>query len=161
MKTTILAACAAASLLTACVNQSGPRTGLFSATAPAVAILHDDLFVGEATTYLNRTGRIDVRSTVDQDVRCVGDFTYTGATNGSGIMYCDGGVEARFSFNALSSLSGYGYGKTSRGRSSLLSFTYGLTADEAAGYLNLPQGSTLKEKDNGQIVLTPHTSTAN
>jgi hypothetical protein len=155
MKTAILAACAAVSLLTACVNQPGVRTGLFSTTAPAIAILHDDLFVGEATNYFDRTGRIDVRSTVDQDMRCVGEFTYTGAATGSGIMRCDRGVEARFSFNALSSSSAYGYGKTTRGPSSSLSFTYGLTVDEAARYLKLPQGRTLEKKDNGQVALTP------
>ncbi|MGZ5094957.1 MAG: hypothetical protein ACXWCY_31135 [Burkholderiales bacterium] len=126
--------------------------GLTSATAPVVAILHDDLFIGEAEGYLDRTGKIDVHSAIDQTIRCVGRFAYTGSKTGTGTMQCNDGNEARFSFNALSMLSGYGYGKTSRGA---LSFTFGLTPDEAGQYLRLPQGRALRKQDNGGLVLTP------
>lgn len=127
--------------LTACVNKAGARMGLISATAPVIAILHDDLFTGTAEGYLDRTGTIDVVSKMNPDIRCVGEFRYTGSSTGKGEMQCNDGSEARFSFNALSSLSGYGYGKSSRGA---LSFTFGLTVEDAREYLKLPSGKLLK-----------------
>jgi uncharacterized lipoprotein NlpE involved in copper resistance len=91
-----------------CTNQSGARSGLFSATAPVIAILQNDLFVGEAEGYLDRTGKIDVASVLDTSVRCVGQFQYQGTKTGVGSMQCNDGNAAQFSFNALSTLSGYG-----------------------------------------------------
>jgi hypothetical protein len=152
MKATALAATYAVAVLAGCANQSGARMGLTSATAPVVAILHDDLFVGEAEGYLDRTGKIEMRSSVRSDVLCVGQFAYNGQSTGDGTMRCNDGSEARFSFNSLSMLSGYGFGKSSRGP---FSFTYGLTHDEAVHYLKLPAGKALRKRDNGSLVLTP------
>lgn len=125
--------------------------GVFAATAPVIAILNDDLFVGEAEGYMDRTGIINVTSAVNPGLRCVGRFEYLGMRNGAGTMQCNDGNEAQFSFNALSLLSGYGYGKSTRGP---LSFTFGLTADEAEKYLKLPQGKKLKQQEKG-VDLTP------
>jgi len=120
--------------------------GLFTASAPVVAILANDLFVGEAVGYMDRTGTIEMKSTVDPSVRCVGQFAYTGARTGTARLQCNDGAEAALSFNALGPLSGYGYGKTSRGPAS---FTYGLTSEEAAQYLTLPQGKRIvKQQDS-------------
>lgn len=140
-----------ASMLAGCVNQSGARMGLFSATAPVIAILQDDLFTGEAVGYLDQTGTINVRSSVDPNVRCIGRFEYLGISSGAGTMQCNDGVTAKFSFNALSSLSGYGFGTSPRGP---LSFTFGLTPEEAEQYLKLPQGKRLKKQEQG-LTLTP------
>jgi len=125
--------------------------GLFSATAPVIAILHDDLFTGTAEGYLDRTGTIDVVSKVNPDIRCIGEFQYTGSKTGKGDMRCNDGSEANFSFNALSALSGYGYGKSSRGT---LSFTFGLTVEDAREYLKLPSGKALKETPEKRPELT-------
>lgn len=83
--------------------------GLFSATAPVVAILGDGLYMGHAVGYLDRTGTIDMQSTSQEDVRCVGEFRYTGSKTGSGEVHCSDGKVAEFQFNALSMLSGYGF----------------------------------------------------
>lgn len=120
--------------------------GLFTATAPVLAILHDDLFVGEAVGYMDRTGTIDLHSVVDTNLKCVGRFEYTGARTGVANVQCNDGADARLSFNALGPLSGYGYGKTSRGPAS---FTYGLSPEEAAERLTLPKGKKLIKAPEG------------
>jgi hypothetical protein len=129
------------------------RMGLFSVTLPVIAILHDDLFVGEAVGYLDRTGTIDLRSVLDPKIKCVGSFRYTGLKTGLADMQCDDGAEAKLSFNALSAFSGYGFGSTPRGPAS---FTFGLKPDEAASHLTLPQGKRLIEKIEGLRLESVH-----
>ena len=129
-----------------CATEDGARMGLFSATAPVVAILQDDLFLGEAVGYLDRTGTIEMKSTLNPDLKCVGSFQYSGSRTGHASVRCNDGAEAALSFNALGPLSGYGYGKSSRGPAS---FTYGLTAEEAAQYLTIPSGKRLIKRPEG------------
>jgi hypothetical protein len=120
--------------------------GFTSASGPAMAILHEDLFTGEVVGYLDRTGTIDLKSALDPDVRCVGSFRYTGAKTGVAQVRCNDGNEAQLSFNSITALSGYGYGKSSRGP---VSFTYGLTAEQSMKYLTLPRGRRLIRKPEG------------
>jgi hypothetical protein len=129
-----------------CVNESGARMGLTSATAPVLAIMADDFFVGEAVGYMDRTGTISMQSVLDPDLKCVGSFRYTGSKVGEANIRCNDGAEAALSFNALSMLSGYGYGRTSRGP---VSFTFGLTPEKAEQYLTLPDGKRLLEEEEG------------
>lgn len=136
----------AAIVLSGCANQSGARMGLFSATAPVIAILQEDLFVGEAVGYMDRTGTIEIHSVIDPNLKCVGSFRYTGSKTGVADVRCNDGADAALSFNGLSMLSGYGYGKTSRGPAS---FTFGLTPEEAAPRLTLPSGKKLINKPEG------------
>lgn len=114
---------------------------MFSATAPVIAMLQDDLFIGTAVGYGDRTGTIDVTSTVNPNLRCVGNFAYVGSKTGRGDLRCNDGSTGDFQFNGLTMLSGYGYGATSRGG---MSFTFGLEAEEAAQYLKLPKGKGLR-----------------
>lgn len=132
--------------LSACETAGGARMGLFTATAPVVAILYDDLLLGEAVGYMDRTGTISIQSAVNPELRCAGEFRYTGARSGVATLRCNDGLEAVLSFNGLSSLSGYGYGRTSRGPAS---FTYGLTPEEASRYLTLPARKRIVRKPEG------------
>lgn len=109
-----------------------------------LAILQDDLFVGEAICYMDRTGAIDIKSAINDDLRCVGQFRYTGSKIGVASVQCNDGNVAELSFNALSMLSGFGYGKTTRGTAS---FTFSLTPDEASAYLKLPARKKLGTRD--------------
>jgi hypothetical protein len=128
------------------VNAGEVRIGLFSVTLPVIAILHDELFVGEAVGQIDRTGTIGLRSVLDPNKKCVGSFRYTGLKTGLADMRCDDGVEANLSFNALSAFSGYGYGSTLRGPAS---FTFGLSPEEAVPHLTIPQGKKLVESAEG------------
>lgn len=127
-------------------NCDEQRTRRFSVTLPVIAILHDELFVGEAVGYLDRTGTIDLRSVLAPASKCVGTFRYTAARAGLADMRCDDGAEAILSFNALSAFSGYGYGSTPVGPAS---FTFGLDPEKAASYLTLPRGKRLVQTTEG------------
>jgi hypothetical protein len=132
--------------LSGAANAEEMRMGLFSVTLSVIAILHDELFVGEAVGHIDRTGTIGLRSVLDPKNKCVGSFRYTGSKTGLADMRCDDGVEARLSFNALSAFSGYGYGSTLSGPAS---FTFGLSPAEAAPHLTIPQGKKLVERTEG------------
>lgn len=131
-------------ILSGCWNASGARVGLFSATGPVIAILEDDLFVGEVEGFMNRRGSITMRSKVNPDIHCIGEFQYTSNRNGSGQMQCNDGTAVTFQFQAISTLSGYGYGRTLRGP---VSFTYGLTIDESEQYLKIPLGKRIRKTE--------------
>ena len=157
MKVTVLTAAhlsvaaALAVFTTGCAtNASGAHMGVTSATAPVLAIMYDDLFVGESVGYLNRTGTIDVHSAIDPGKRCVGSFRYTAEHAGTAQLQCNDGADAQISFNSLTALSGYGYGRTSRGP---VSFTYGLTTEEAAKYLTLPAGKKIVRQPTGPALV--------
>lgn len=132
------------SLVVGCANQSGAYMTLTTAHAPVYAMLQDDLFTGEAIGYLDRTGTIDIQSAIKPDVRCVGRFKYTGNKIGVAVVQCNDGQEAELLFNGLSMLSGYGYGKSSRGP---VSFTFGLTPEEASQHLKLPANKRIEIND--------------
>ena len=137
-------------VLCGCANQSGARMGLFSATAPVIAMLADDLFVGEAKAYLDQKGKISVRSKVNAEIQCIGQFVHTTSAGGTGRMQCNDGALATFEFQSLGRLSGYGFGTSARGP---VIFTYGLTLEEAKKYLTLPVGKSLMKEGN-EVQLT-------
>jgi hypothetical protein len=120
--------------------------GLLSVKLPVIAILHGDLFVGDAIADLNRKGTIDLRSVLDANYKCFGSFRFTDAKTGVADMQCNDGTNARLSFSALSSFSGFGSGSTPNGPAS---FTFGLRPEVAASHLILPPGKKLVEGSEG------------
>ena len=132
------------SVLAACIGLAGSTTlagaGLFSATRTVIAILADELFVGEAEGHLNGAGTLAIRSQENPALTCLGEFTSSAALGGTGQMRCSDGTTATFHFQRLSVFRGYGAGSFSRGA---MSFAYGFTAKEAGPYLRLPEGKKL------------------
>ena len=131
-------------VLAACIGLAGSPTlagaGLFSVTRTVIAILADDLFVGEAEGHLDGAGTLAIRSQKNPALTCLGQFTSSAALGGSGQLYCSDGATATFYFKRLSVFRGYGAGSFSRGA---MSFAYGFTAEEAGPYLKLPEGKKL------------------
>ena len=131
-------------VLAACIGLAGPASlagaGPFSATRTVIAILADNLYVGEAEGHLSGAGTLAIHSQKDPDLTCIGQFTSSAELGGSGQMHCSDGATATFHFKRLSAWRGYGVGSFSRGS---ISFVYGLTAEEAGPYLNLPEGKKL------------------
>jgi len=131
-------------VVAACIGLTGSATmadaGLFSATRGVIAILADDLFVGEAEGHLSGAGTLAIRSQRNPAVSCLGEFTSSAVLGGSGRMHCSDGATATFQFQRLSVFRGYGGGRFSRGP---MSFAYGLTVEEAGPYLKLPEGKKL------------------
>ncbi|MFY9317235.1 MAG: hypothetical protein WAO95_16970 [Burkholderiales bacterium] len=119
---------------------TGAGAGFLSSTGPVIAILGGELFVGEAEGHLSGAGTIAIHSQKDPALACAGDFTSSAALGGSGQLRCSDGTTARFWFKRLTLFNGHGSGSFSRGP---MSFAYGLTAEQAAPYLTLPDGKKL------------------
>jgi hypothetical protein len=128
----------------ACIGLAGSATlagsGLLSATGMVIAILANDLFVGEAEGHLSGGGTLAIHSQKEPGLTCLGQFTSSAELGGAGQMHCSDGATAIFHFQRLSIRRGYGVGNFSRGA---MSFAYGLTAEEAGPYLKLPEGKKL------------------
>jgi hypothetical protein len=131
-------------VLSTCIGLAGSVTlasaGLFSGTGAVIAILADDLFVGEAEGHLSGAGTLAIHSQTNPSLICLGQFTSGAILGGSGQLRCSDGATATFHFQRLSVFRGYGVGSFSRGA---MSFTYGLTAEETGPYLKLPKGKKL------------------
>ena len=141
-------------VLAACIGLAGSATpagaGLLSATGMVIAILADDLFVGEAEGHLSGAGTLAIHSQKDPDLTCLGQFTSSAALGGSGQLYCSDGADATFHFKRLTVRRGYGVGSFSRGA---MSFTYGLTPEEAAPHLKLPKDKKLKQNGTDLVLI--------
>jgi len=133
------------SALAACIGLAGlpplASAGVFSATGAVVAILADDLFVGEAEGHLNGTGTVAIRSQMTPSLTCRGEFASSAERGGSGKLVCSDGTTATFQFQRLTAFRGHGVASFSRGE---MRFAYGFSPDEAAPYLKLPTGKKLK-----------------
>ena len=131
-------------VLAACLGLAGSATlavaELLSATGTVIAILGDDLFVGEAEGHLSGAGTLAIHSQKDPALTCLGQFTSSAELGGSGQMLCSDGSTATFHFQRLTMFCGHGVGNFSRGS---MSFAYGLTPEEATPYLKLPKGKKL------------------
>jgi hypothetical protein len=143
-------------LLAASIGLAGSATlagaELFSATRMVIAILADNLFVGEAEGHRSGAGTLAIRSQTEPALTCLGQFTSSAALGGSGQMHCSDGTTATFRFQRLSMFRGHGAGSSSRGS---LSFAYGLTAEEAGPYLKLPKGKRLRHNGTELELVDP------
>jgi hypothetical protein len=126
---------------------SAAAAELFSKTGPVIAIMANELFLGEAEGHLSGAGTIAIHSQRNPDVACVGQFTSSAALGGSGQMLCSNGTTGTYRFKRLSLVKGYGAGSYHQHS---MSFTYGLTADESTPYLKLPPGKKLEH--NGKTL---------
>ena len=131
-------------VLGACIGLASSATvlggGLLSATGPVIAIVGDDLFVGEAEGHLSGAGTLAIHSQKDPALRCLGQFTSSAELGGSGQMRCSDGSTGTFHFQRLTMFCGHGVGNSGRGS---MSFAYGLTPEQARPYLKLPEGKKL------------------
>ena len=115
----------------------------FSKTGPVIAIVGNELFLGEAVGHLSGAGTIAIRSQRNPAITCLGKFTSSAELGGLGQMRCSNGATGTYHFKRLSLEKGYGEGRYNQ-RS--MSFTYGLTADESRPYLKLPPGKKLEDR---------------
>jgi hypothetical protein len=118
---------------------------MFSAKRVVLAMLADELFVGEAEGRLSGSGTIAMYSRKDPAITCTGQFTSSATAGGGGQMQCNDGTTATFTFQRQSMLRGNGAGHSSRGA---MTFAYGLTAEEAVPHLKLPQGKKITYQAN-------------
>jgi hypothetical protein len=127
-----------------CANQAGARMGLLTTTMSVVAMVAGDLYTGQSVSYIDGTGIMKLKSSTTPDRECTGDFRFESERLGVGDFECSGGTRVTFQFRALSTLTGYGFGRTRQGE---VSFAYGMTAEQAEPYLRLPSGKKLRKVD--------------
>lgn len=118
-----------------CTTPSGTHIGLFSGTGPVVALIDNDIFVGQRTDV-----KIHITSTSRAEVSCVGENLITGSVTGHANIRCTDGTVAEISFihSFLGSLQGYGYAETPNGP---VSYTYGMKVSEAVKHLRFAPGT--------------------
>ena len=115
---------------------------MFSATGAVIAIMAGNLFVGEAEGHLSGAGTLVIHSQKNPALTCRGEFTSSAELGGKGQLRCSDGTRSTFKFQRLSLRRGHGSGSFGRGS---MSFSYGLSAEEARPYLKLPEGKKLRQ----------------
>ena len=141
-------------VLVACIAIGSPATAgasLLSAKGQVFAIVAGELFVGEAEGHLDGAGTLAIHSQKTPTLTCTGKFTSSAKAGGKGQLSCSNGNSATFQFKRLTIRSGYGTGTLSRGT---MSFTYGLSAEEAQPHLKPPKGKQLR-RDGTTLELFP------
>jgi hypothetical protein len=128
-----------------CANQSGAQMGLLTTTMPVLAVIGGELYQGQSVGYIDGTGTITLKSSAHPEQECTGGFRYQNESLGVGDLHCSKGTETTFRFRALSTLTGYGFG---RARDGEVTFAYGMTPEQAEPYLRLPSGKKLRRKDS-------------
>ena len=103
-------------------------------TSEVIALFDTKIYVGYATGYIDGNGVLEVYSVDNQNIRCVGEYSYVSLEllSGKGTASCSDGVTAIFNFKGIDNSKGYGYGKANNAG---LRFTYGLNPEEAKVYL--------------------------
>ena len=125
------------------------HAGLFSAKGDVIAVVADDVYVGQAEGHLDGSGTVQIHSQKNPQLKCSGEFTSSAEAGGVGQLHCSDGSRADFRFTRLTVYRGYGVAKFSWGE---MNFAYGFKAEEAAPYLNLPQNKRLA-RNGAQIAL--------
>lgn len=126
---------------------------MLSATGEVIAIMAGNLFVGEAEGHLSGAGTLAIHSQKNPALTCRGEFTSSAELGGKGQLRCSDGTTSTFRFQRLTLRKGHGTGNFGRGA---MSFSYGLTAEEARPYLKLPKGKKLK-RDGTKLELVDAT----
>ena len=122
---------------------------MFSATGAVIAIMAGNLFLGEAEGHLSGAGTLAIHSQKNPGLTCRGEFTSSAELGGKGQLRCSDGTTSTFKFQRLTLRRGHGAGNFGSGS---MSFSYGLTAEEARPYLKLPKGKKLR-RNGGKLEL--------
>ena len=106
-------------------------------TSKVVARVNDQIYVGYASGDINGTGKIKIFSTKNSEIQCMGSFKYVSRKllAGKGIINCNDGAIATFSFQGRDQVSGQGYGTSNLGP---VYFTYGYSPEESAKFIHQP-----------------------
>src|ERR1043166_3444988 len=96
LRTGVLAAC-----IGLAIPASASAPGLLSATATVIAILADDLFLGEAEGHVDGAGTLAIYSQKTPALTCVGQFTSSAELGGEGQLHCSDSSSVPSIFNAL------------------------------------------------------------
>jgi len=120
--------------------------GVLSAKGDVIAIMGGELFLGEAEGHLSGAGTLAIHSQKNPALTCSGKFTSSAELGGKGQLRCTDGTTSTFKFKRLTIRRGHGTGNFGKGS---MSFSYGLSAEEAGPFLKLPKGRKLVHNGKG------------
>lgn len=108
--------------------------------APAWAVIGERVLTGEVMIYTDRSATVQLRSSGEPALSCMGRMQYTSSTGGTLSLGCSDGSQTQLPYLALSEISGYG---SNRSTNASISFTYGLEPEAARAWLIAPAGKRL------------------
>lgn len=132
------------------INDAGMR--LVASSAPAMAVVHDTLLSGTAVVFIDRSGTLNLESSEEPRVKCMGSMRYTATKTGIATLKCSNGADVLIPFTAISETQGYGRSRSAQG---LASFTFGMAPEDAVAYLAPPAGKRIVTTPEGAVRLEP------
>lgn len=136
--------------LSGCAWISDKATRVTATPGTAWAVIGNDLLTGRALLYTDRTATLELASPTDPKdeqavpaINCLGVMRYTSSTTGLAQLHCSNGMQARMEYVAINESKGYGRGYITGDPSTVASFTYGLSPEQARAWLLPPPGRRL------------------
>lgn len=126
-------------LLSGCASTYSATMSLFSSSVPVQAVIHDTVLQGEARLYTDRSGTLELTAPTGS-LRCMGAMHHTSSRAGVLELRCSNGGAHQLHFIALTHTSGHGHSPATQ---ETASFTFGLDAEQARGYLKPPPAKHL------------------
>ena len=131
--------CGTGLVLSGCARIDQATLRLTSTHVDALVVVDSQVLSGQATLYPDRNGLLQAESTGRDGkvLSCSGQLRYTSSKAGSLRLSCNNGTQAEMPYIALDYTRGYG---RVRDPDRVVSFTFGMEADEAQGWLLAPAG---------------------
>lgn len=129
---------AGALLLSGCAAVNDATMRVLATPSPTWAVVGEQLLTGQTLLYTDRSGTLELQTTADPALSCMGTLRYTATSSGVVNLRCNNGLQAQLPFTALGESSGYG--GTAGGP---ISFAYGLEPGPARAWLTPPAGKRL------------------
>lgn len=135
--------------LSSCAMVNDMSKRVFATPANAIAIVGDQVLVGEVVLGVDRTGAVTLSTENGSPSSCVGSMRYTSTMAGAIDLRCSDGSTAELQFSMLGNSRGYAYGQTAKSAASL---TFGLSNQEARAYLLVPANKKLVENPESELL---------
>lgn len=124
-------------LLGGCAALNDATLRALATSVPALAVVGDRVLSGEVLLYTDRSATLQLSSTNEPALSCVGSMRYTSSTGGVVNLRCSDGRQTQLPYQALGETSGQG--SNTQG----VSLTYGLPPETARAWLMAPAGQRL------------------
>lgn len=133
--------------LAGCARVDQATLALTSSRVKTFVVVDTTVLEGKVTLYPDRAGLLQADSVADSKVQisCSGQLRYTSSRAGSLRLSCNNGTIAELSYQALDYTRGYG---RIRDPDRVVSFTFGMDAQEAQGWLWAPTGQHVVAQDD-------------
>ena len=132
--------------LTGCTTITEKARGWLASDVDTYAVVEGRVLMGDARFYSERDARVQLHSTDEPTLSCIGPMRFNATTSGVVAFNCSNGRTATVYFQAMGPLSGAGRGVLDEAPQSMAKpdgtqntseflLTYGLAPSKAVGYL--------------------------